>query len=111
MKILTVEGYSDDTFMCTGPGIDIDHDNAASGEPVVFRIQSGADAMLVIGQYAAAPSGGWQIAVAPIDNETGDDQPIPDWPMAIGRSQRPYSPALFITAPDDVSVVMIGDDA
>ena len=34
MKLLRFEGYSDDTFACTGPGIDVDLDTCASGAPL-----------------------------------------------------------------------------
>jgi hypothetical protein len=109
MKILTFQGYSDDTFACEGPGIDVDKDTCASGEPVTMCVSSVEGAMLVIGQYAAGHSGGWQIAVAPFDPRSADDATvnIPDWPISIVRSARHYSPMLVVTAPDDVAVAIL----
>lgn len=107
MKILRFQGYSDDTFACRAPGIDVDYDNCASGEPIYMRVEASDGAMIVAGQYAAGPSGGWHIAVAPIDPGAEDEQHIPDWTMTIMRSDREYSPMLMVMAPDDVSVRLV----
>lgn len=112
MKLLKFQGYSDDTFACTGPHIDVDEDNCASGDPIVMHV-SGVDGdLLVIGQYAAGHSGGWQIAVAPYDPDGRDDDTVhvPQWPISVGRSERHYSPMLTISAPDDVCVELMDNE-
>lgn len=109
MNILTFQGYSDDTFACEGGGIDVDYDTCASGEAVKMLVRGEGGALLVISQYDACGFGGWQIAVSPYDPDGLDDESthIPDWPISIMRTSRPYSPALVITAPDNVSVRLI----
>lgn len=109
MNTLTFQGYSDDTFACEGRGIDVDFDNCANGEPIYMRVQASDGALIVIGQYAAGPSGGWHIAVAPINPGTDDEQHIADWPIAISRSEREYSALLTISAPDDVAVWLVDE--
>ena len=76
MKLLRFEGYSDDTFACTGPGIDVDLDTCASGAPVYMRVEAGKDSMIVCGQYAPGPVAGWIIGVGPDDGEI-EDKPVP----------------------------------
>jgi hypothetical protein len=104
MNLLTFQGYSDDTFACEGRQIDVDHDNCGNGKPVWFHVKAGNQELLVMGQYASGPSGGWMISVAPVSTKNGDENPIADWPISISRSERPYSPLLTISAPDDVTV-------
>jgi hypothetical protein len=99
------EGSSDDTFGVYGGGINADYDNCASGEPIAFRITGGGESLVVVGQYAPGPCGGWLVGVAP-DGE--DDTPIPEWPMRFTRSERPYSPALVIEVPADAEVTYLG---
>jgi hypothetical protein len=106
MKLLRFEGYSDDTFACTGPGIDVDFDTCASGAPVYMRVEALNESMIVCGQYAPGPVAGWIIGVGPDDGET-DDKPIPTWRVCTVRSGRDYSPLLLIEAPDDVKVSLI----
>ena len=107
MKRLTFQGYSDDTFACEGPEIDVDCDNCASGEPIVMKVTSAGDGMLVSGQYAPEHCAGWLIGVAPIEGPDFDGQHIPDWPMHLVSSDRCYSPKLVVEAPDDVSVTLL----
>jgi len=111
MKTLTFQGHSDDTFACTGPRIDVDHDNCANDKPVTMLVSGEGGRLLVIGQYAAGHSGGWQIAVAPYDPEFLDDDTvaIPRWTMTIEPGDRPYSPVLVIVAPEDVSVELLDE--
>jgi hypothetical protein len=107
---LIFQGHIDDTFACTGRGIDVDHDNCASGTPITMLVSGTGGRMLVIGQYCAGDySGGWHIAVAPYDPDDMDDETvhIPDWPISISPSSQHYSPMLCVTAPDDVSVVLL----
>lgn len=109
MKRLTFTGYSDDTFACDGPAIDVDYDTCASGKPVTMRVQSVADdeSLLVVGQYAPGACAGWLIGVAPDEGDDSDD-PMPPWPMRYEPNPNvPYSPLLVIDAPDDVQVVVI----
>lgn len=106
VKILTFQGYSDDTFVCEGPGIGVDYDNCASGNPIFMRVDGSGGSLVVRGQYAEGPCGGWSIAVAPADHGH-DEFHIPEWPMRIKRSDREYSPRLVIEAPDDVTVRLL----
>lgn len=106
VKVLSFEGYSDDTFMCIGPDIGVDYDNCANGEPIFMRVDGSGGSLVVRGQYAEGPCGGWSIAVAPADHGH-DEFHIPEWPMRIERSDREYSPRLVIEAPDDVTVRLL----
>ena len=106
MTPLRFEGYSDDTFGCTGPGIDVDYDNCANGKPIFMRVDAAAGSLVVRGQYAEGPCGGWSIAVAPADHGA-EEFHIPEWPMRIIRGSAEYSPRLVIEAPDDVQVTLI----
>lgn len=110
MTPLRFEGYSDDTFACTGPGIDVDYDNCANGKPIFMRVDGAAGGLVVRGQYAEGPCGGWSIAVAPADHGV-EEHHIPEWPMRIERSDREYSPRLVIEADDDVRVSLITTEA
>lgn len=121
-KRLEFVGYSDDTFACTGPGIDVDRDTCASREPVTMRVQSGDRSLLVVGQYAPGECAGWLIGVAnddwPADPPTGEryDQPIPPWPIRYAQTAEDrYTPRLVIEAPADATVTLLGveddDDA
>lgn len=105
MKNLIFGGSSDDTFGEITPGGD-DYDNCASGKPIEWLIESAetGEAMLVVGQYGATTnSGGWLVGVSPWD-PTGDGVPLPNWPITIGRSDLPYSPALMVQVPDDATI-------
>lgn len=106
MKLIRFEGYSDDTFACTGPGIDVSLDTCASGAPVYMRVEAYMDSMIVCGQYAPGPVAGWLIGVGPDDGEV-EDKPIPPWSCRLAPTKRDYSPALLIEAPDDVKVSLI----
>lgn len=106
-KTLRFQGYSDDTFDCYGLGIDVDYDNGGNGKPVFMRVDGTGGSLVVRGQYAEGPCGGWSIAVAPADYGA-DEFHIPEWPMRFERSDREYSPRLIIEAPDDVKVTLIG---
>lgn len=93
-------GSSDDTF---GSNID-DHDNCASGAPIIYRLTHGDDRLLVWGQYAPAETGagGWVIGISPDDDvsDRGECRDLPEWPMTYRRTHRPYSAELVITAPE-----------
>lgn len=104
-KTLHFEGHSDDTFSCEGAGCDVDRDNCASGEPIFMRLDGSGGSLVVRGQYAEGPCGGWSIAVAPADHGS-DEFHIPTWPMHFERSDREYSPRLVIEAPDNVQVTL-----
>lgn len=97
---LRCEGGSDDTFGVYGAGPDDDFDNCASGKPITFRVSHLDEAMYVVGQHCPGPCGGWLIGIATADSERN----IPNWPMRFEQSERPYSPALIITAPKGVTV-------
>lgn len=111
MKLLKFEGFSDDTFACEGPGIDVDRDNGGNGEPVHMLVEASDGALIVTGQYGAGQSSGWLIGVAPPpDDDTSNDRPIPPWTITIARGRAPYSPALVISAPNDVTVSLLEND-
>lgn len=111
MKTLKFQGYSDDTFACEGPKIDVDHDTCASGKPVAMLVASAEQGagIIVVGQYAPGHAYGWLIGVSPSD-PTHDDKPMPLWPMRIVQGERPYSPMLVLEVPDDVTVKLLGHD-
>lgn len=112
MKTLKFVGYSDDTFACEGPKIDVDYDTCASRKPVAMLVVSPSyrGGIVVVGQYAPGHADGWLIGVSNFDPEA-DDVPIPEWPIRIERSEAGYSPRLVIEAPDDVTVKLLGHDA
>ena len=105
MKTLRFEGYSDDTFGEYAVTKE-DHDNCANGEPIVFKVSSAsaASGLYVTGQYCPGPCTGWLIRIARAHEN--DDERVPDWPMRFVAGERPYTPALLIDAPDDVTVVL-----
>lgn len=104
MRTLIFGGSSDDTFGEITPRGD-DFDNCASGKPIEWLVHSESEsaAMLVVGQYSAGAAGGWLVGVAPWD-PGHVDAPIPQWPIRIRPSDRPYSPALEIDVPDDATI-------
>lgn len=104
---LRFQGYSDDTFACDGPGIDVDCDTCASRKMVVMEVRSGADALFVTGQFAAGPVAGWTIGVGPVEGPDREAQPVPNWPIRIIRGFQPYSVVLVIEAPDHVTVRVV----
>lgn len=109
MKQLTFQGYSDDTFACAGPGIDVDYDDCARQSQIVMRVQGEGGSILVIGQYVPQTmAAGWGITVAPAADDP-DEEPMPDWPMRFVRGERGYSPVLVIDAPGDVRVTLLPD--
>lgn len=109
-KVLKFDGYSDDTFACKGPGIDVDFDTCASGRPVSMRVSSGEEHVIIVtGQYCPGDATGWQVAVAP-GHDDPDNNPVPPWPMVITAGESPYSARLIIEAPDDVVVKLLGHD-
>lgn len=113
VKTLRFEGYSDDTFGEYAITRD-DHDNCASGDPIVFIVRSpgnGNVGLYVVGHYGQR-SGGWTIGVEPIDDpKMHEPLTLPPWPIRIGQSKdTPYSPAIYIDAPDDVTVTLFGGD-
>ena len=107
MKRLIFQGHSDDTFACTGPGIDVDYDTCASGKAVWMRVASGSEALLVFGRYGCGPAAGWLIGIAPAEGSDMDAQNVPGWRMGLQPWERNYSPALVIEAPDDVTVQLV----
>lgn len=111
MKTLRFEGYSDDTFGEYGL-TNKDHDNSANGKPIVFRVSGGGRSLLVIGHYAPEPiptGAGWIVGVSP---DEADGEVIPPWTMRIGPGvDTPYSPALYIDAPDDYAIEHIDCEA
>lgn len=105
MPTLRFEGCSDDTFG-EYAATNEDHDNCADGTPIRWLVEAGNERLLVIGQYSPDGAAGWQIGVAAVDDPDDDigDPQIPEWPMHFERSERPYSPALVIEAPDGVTL-------
>jgi hypothetical protein len=106
MKRLVFQGYSDDTFACEGPDIDVDLDTCASGRPVTMIVKAGDESLIVVGWYAPSHCNGWLIGIAP-HNPGHVEKHLPEWPIIITRSDREYSPLLMIDAPDDVQVELL----
>jgi hypothetical protein len=99
-------GNSDDTFGEYGR-TQVDHDNCGTGEPIVFRVATGAAALFVVGQYAPILAGGacWLVGVAPVEENI-----FPSWEIAIiGSAANGYSPTLQICAPADATVTYVPD--
>lgn len=101
MKNFTFQGNSDDTFGEYNVTKD-DYDNCASGAPIEYLItaEGVSGGVLVTGQYARRDLASWEISIAAYD-PSADDDPMPDWPITIRRSDRGYSPLLIIAAPDN----------
>ena len=108
MKEIRFEGYSDDTFMCQGPLIDVDFDTCASGNQVFMRVLSPetGDGLIVCGQYAPEKADGWLIGISPHDPEH-EDRPMPSWAARFEKADAPYSPCLVVEVPDDVIVELL----
>ena len=101
MKTLRFAGYSDDTFGEVGVTRE-DFDNCASGDPIRFLVTAKGvpGGVVVVGQYAPEPCGGWLIGVAPYDPDH-EDLPMPPWPMTLRPcADTPYSPELIMEVPE-----------
>lgn len=107
MKTLRFYGYSDDNFAYSVDGRDKDEIGCYNSH-AVFIVKGGGTHFAVCGYYCPKGAGGWSIGVAPGDHGRAEVH-IPEWPMRFERSEREYSPALVIEAPDDV-VVEVDDD-
>ena len=100
------EGHSDDTFSVHDGSGSHSQDNAGSGRPMIFLIESPTGgAMYVWGQYSGPdwPKGSpacWMIGLQQFD----EGEALPNWPMLWGTSDSGYSPLLVVTAPDDATV-------
>lgn len=109
MKRLRFHGYSDDTFGEYGV-TDIDHDDCATSSHRAFRVAAEGQSIIVVGVFSPKHTpGSWVVGVQidPVDGDGGGS--LPDWPMRFVPSGRPYSPALEIDAPDDVTVTLLRD--
>lgn len=109
MKRLRFHGYSDDTFGEYGI-TNIDNDDCGTGSHRAFRVAAGGESVIVVGVYAPKDTPGCWVVGIQIDDADGDGGgPLPSWPMRFVASGRPYSPALEIDAPDDVTVTLVSD--
>lgn len=128
MKI-SFEGHSDDTFgwfISSGGRRDPsapredDHDNAATGKPIVFRVADrSGHGLFVWGLYSPAHApratpGCWVIGIQQLD----EGRPLPSWPMTWATAECHnrtsafgYSPILEIDAPDDADITLVGADS
>ena len=108
---LEFEGYSDDTFGEYGQTND-DHDNCASGEPIVFRVEAGGRAVLVIGEYSHEHEGstGWRIGIQAVVVDDDDSVPPVGWNIRFIASGCPYSPRLAMDVPSDFSLTCLQQD-
>ena len=113
MKTLRFQGYSDDTFDCSGPGIDVDHDDCAQGSLRAMRVSSGDMGLIVTGQYAPCILNrnmhlhSWVIGICNQIELFSDTKPLPNWPIRIMSCERTYTPLLEIDVPDDVVVELM----
>jgi hypothetical protein len=107
LKTLRFHGYSDDTFGEYGV-TEQDHDDAARRTHRAFRVVAGGESLIVVGVYAPKHTpGSWVVGIQ-LDDVDGDGGgPLPSWPMRFVPSGRPYSPALEIDVPDDVTVTLV----
>ena len=104
-KTYRFEGYSDDTFGEYAVTLD-DYDNCASGEPIKFELAHDGAALIIVGQYCPESCGGWLIGVACFDEDN-----VPDWPVWLStKGECPYSPALYIKAPDGAVLTCLNRD-
>lgn len=92
---LKFHGHSDHTFGEYEHFRD-DYDNCASGKPIEWRLDAGAEAMVVRGQYVCG--GVWMVGVRQVDEDT----PLPTWPVRMASER--YSAVLHIEAPDGVTM-------
>lgn len=108
MKTLTFQGYSDDTFDCTGDGVnvdyEVDYEDAASGKPISMLVVGAGGMCIVTGQYCPGQATGWLIGVAPCGDDT---DPMPEWPMRLMAGDNNYSVKLEIDAPNNVKVTLV----
>jgi len=121
MKTYIFAGFSDDTFGEYAITKD-DYDNCASGKPIAWILSTpDGNGFVISGQYSPNQSGGWSIAVEPVEADSPCNEGYPYWPMRfanpIGHEIRPahYSMVLEIDAPDDAVLVCMerkvaGDD-
>ena len=97
-------GNSDDTFGEYNHA-HVDHDNCANGKPIVFRVAAhtsgGTEQLFVVGQFAPGPCAGWLVGVAPVEEDA-----LPSWPMRLVPGDNGYTYALFIEAPDNVTIAL-----
>lgn len=106
MKQIVFYGSSDDTFICYGPGIDIDHDDYANGTLRAIEVTSGNEGLVVCGQYCPPNMRkgslcSWMIGIAMLEGKK-----IPDWAMKY-VFHCSYSPALIMIVPEDIEVKLI----
>lgn len=103
-KLLTFEGFSDDTFGETTTFKD-DYDNCASGKPIEYLVETDQHAIVVTGQFCPNHSGSWLIGVSNYDPDH-EDCDFPDWNIYIEKQdyRNGFNPRLVIEAPDDVRI-------
>jgi hypothetical protein len=102
MKEFKFAGQSDDTFGEDTP-CGMNYDNCASGEPIIFRLNSPSteQQLLVVGQYNNTGNACWTIGITSVN----EDIPVPEnWKYRFGLTDREYSPQLSIECPDDTEL-------
>lgn len=72
---------------------------------MAFKLTSGDDGLIVVGQYAPEVVHGstWIIGVTLLE----EDKLLPEWHMRYETFENGYSPSLIIECPDDVEIVDI----
>lgn len=94
MKI-TIYGAGDDGVVVQTPDSTEEYD-VYSGLWRADLIAPGGEAMQVHVISMPTGDGVWHVAVGQVDESI----PLPDWPLRIVQSERPYSVAALIDAPD-----------
>jgi len=110
MRELQFAGYSDDTFGLIND-TKVDHDNCASGKPIVFKVyreSNDKEGMFVVGQYNAIPyCGAWLIGVSQLD----DGMPLPAWVTDVSQAEHnEYTSIFTLCVPDDAVIEHVVTD-
>ena len=102
MKEFVFNGHSDDTFGEYKQTND-DHDNCASGEPILYELKKPDGAgILVSGTYSVNGTGCWMIGASLID----EDKPV-DWKITMNISRDKYFNEMVVEASDDAELTCI----
>lgn len=105
-RTLKFYGCSDDLFEIEGTHGDEPDEIGCYDKPCVVKIQSGDDALCVVGMYAPGNVAGcWSIGLMPVD----EDREMPNWPVTYKLGGRGYSTELTMSVPDNAVVTVYKD--
>jgi hypothetical protein len=86
---IELKGYSDDTFICEGPGVDLDDDDSARGTTRSVTVFAPDGSGVIV--HGTHGDYGWMIGLAPLDEDRRFEGTIVV-EQGRGRESRPYSP-------------------